>query len=211
MRLEVRRRRSDETWINASRSLLLPPLAKREKNARRARIGKNDVSGRVYTSTRGRRIKLCRSFPGENTRRVASPVHWMPAIPDAAIQVATRRKMQLQEAVVALTRESSALSAGIYSERPWILMDPFSPAELSAGTTLICIMQFTCAIYTRAPARFLDIRGWSGSPKEYSLFLSFFLFIFYSHLAIRGFSRAIYLSTYNAIVRVASTSCFELK
>lgn len=76
--------------------------------------------------------------------------HSMPAIPDAAIRVAARRKMQSQETVVALTRESSALSTGVYSERPWILMDPLAPAELSAGTTLICIMQFTCAIYERA-------------------------------------------------------------
>jgi len=37
----------------------------------------------------------------------------MPAIPNAAIRVAARRKMQLQETVVALTRESSALSTGI--------------------------------------------------------------------------------------------------
>lgn len=196
-----------------------PPPVKREKNARRrARIEKNDVSGRVYTSTRGRRIKLCRSFPGENTRRAASPSIQCRQFPTRRFGLQLAEKCSCKKRSLRL-REKAPLYPPAYSDHEfwWIL---FSPAELSAGTTLICIMQFTCAIYTRAPAQFLDIRVVGRALAERIPFrsvcaplsLSFFLFTFYSlHLAIRGFSRAIYLSTYNAIVRVASTSCFKLK
>lgn len=87
------------------------------------RIEKNDVSGRVYTSTRRRRIKLCRPFPGENTQSCVSVHHSTPTIPDAAIQVAARRKMQLQETVVALTREKAPFYPPAYIQRATMNFD----------------------------------------------------------------------------------------
>lgn len=123
----------------------------------RVRIEKNDVSGRVYTPARRRRIKLCRPFPGENTRRELRLRPFNASNSQRGDSgCSSPEKCSCKKRSLRL-REKAPLYPPAYSERPWILMDPFSPAELSAGTTLICIMQFTCAIYARARPHSFEI------------------------------------------------------
>lgn len=72
--------------------------------------------------------------------REAPPSIECPEIPGAAIQLA--RKIQLEETCWSLRLRARKLRC--YLPAATMNFDgSFSPAELSAGTTLICIMQFT--------------------------------------------------------------------
>lgn len=143
--LEARWRRSDETWINASHPLCFSALWQRRKTY----IERNGISGRVRMQARRRRIKLCFSGRIHEERTRDASVHSMPRIPDAAIRTAELAEKCSWKKRSLRLHEKASLSTDGSHEFWWI---SFPPAELSAGTTLICIMQFTCAhsfkIYT---------------------------------------------------------------
>lgn len=219
----MRWRRNDETWINASR-LLFFPTKRRKKNARRrkaenAHREKWRLWTRVYVDTttadktlspvprrKYTELRLRPPFNADNSRRGDSGC-------------SSPKNVVARNGRCAYARESSVLSTGIYSERPWILMDPFSPAELSAGTTLICIMQFTCAIYARA--RIVSRYTWllvalaeripHFAPFVFPLFSPSLIYFLLSLRDSRFLSHDTPVYTYNAIVSIASTSRFKLK
>lgn len=163
---------------------------------------KRHLRTRAYASSERRRIKLC--FPGENTRgtgaRRVPPVHSMPGIPvrgaisglcGARPEKCSRKKRSLR------LREKAPLypppAAAMNFDGSF-----FPPRSFSAGTTLICIMQFT-----RARARIVSKYTWPRSREKtacisrarsffrilFSLPFSLSLYIFYHRLSIRGPSR----------------------
>ena len=100
-----------------------------------------------------------------------------------------RRKMQLEETVVALTRESSA----IHRRQPWILMDLFSPRGAFGRNDA----DLHYAIYARIVSRYIHgcmlTKEDGESPFAASFFFSFYLFpyIFFIFASIHDPSRAI--------------------
>ena len=166
--LEARWRRSNETWINASHPLRFSVQWQRRK----AYIERNGISERVRAQARRRRIKLC--FPGRNARRCLSPFDARNSQRgDPGCRA--RRKMQLEETVVALTRESSA----IHRRQPWILMDLFSPRGAFGRNDA----DLHYAIYARIVSRYIHgcmlTKEDGESPFAASFFSLFISFLIY--------------------------------
>lgn len=185
---------------------------KREKNAwRRARIEKNDVSGRVYTPTQGRRIKLCRSFPGENTRRVASPSIQCRQFPSRRFGLQLAEKCSCKKRSLRL-REKAPLYPT--AKRATMNFDGsfFPRGAFGRNDADLHYAIYVRDLHARAPAQFLDIRGWLSSPNEYRFapFVLLFLFLFSCLFFILTWRFAVSLVRYTCVL-CDCTSCFKLK